>query len=477
MSNKLFRRTEQIVFNLKIMEKKMQFKYDIPESFYGLFRSPNRDTYIEALLIINEEYQYNSYYLSKESCIRILSEYFMQKKITMQREENETDLDILETPANRILNWLIKAAWLKKLEDYYAQVTNIVIPDYAAVLIEAFERLCSEDLDDTQIFIQSIYAILFSLKNDLKRANIGLLKTVLVNTRRLNKSLQDMLHNMDKFFSGLLDKEFYGELLKEHLDLYVGEIINKKYHILKTNDNFYIYKSDIKKLIRDMQSDTGFISTLCQKEHGEVSESEIYELLESIERGFDDIERKIANIDREHMKYVKATVVRLNYLLSGEENMKGCIIKLLNHMSNDADSDEKFKEAAQRVNFSKLYLISEKSLYRKRTKKRSFVEDLKPDEEREELSKEDILKLNKIHVKFNKIQIEQFLYENMSSDGNVYITDKTVKTDDDFEKLILAYDYSVKTNSEFIIEETQAEIIDNGSYIYPRLTFLRREEH
>lgn len=477
MSDKLFGRTEQLVFNLKIMEKSMQFKYDIPESFYGLFRSPNRDTYIEALLIINEEYQYNSYFLSKESCIRILSEYFMQKKITMQREENETELDVLDTPANRILNWLIKAAWLNKLEDYYAQVTNIVIPDYSAVFIEAFERLCSEELNDTQIFIQSIYAILFSLKNDLKRANIGLLKTVLVNTRRLNKSLQDMLHNMDKFFSGLLDKEFYGELLKEHLDIYVGEIINKKYHILKTNDNFYIYKSDIKKLLRDMQSDTGFINTLCQRENSELKESEVYGLLESIERGFDDIERKIANIDREHMKYVKATVVRLNYLLSGEENMKGCIIKLLNHMSNDADSDEKLKEAAQRVNFSRLYLISEKSLYRKRIKKRSFTEDLKPDEEREELSKEDILKLNKIHVKFNKAQIEKFLYENMSGDGIVEITDKTVRTDDDFEKLILAYDYAAKKNSEFTIAEEASELVDNGSYIYPRFKFLRREGH
>ena len=45
-----------------------------------------------------------------------------------------------------------------------------------------------------------------------------------------------------------MDQESYGELLREHLDGYVEEIVKKKYHILKTSDNFYIYKMDIKKM-------------------------------------------------------------------------------------------------------------------------------------------------------------------------------------------------------------------------------------
>lgn len=31
--------------------------------------------------------------------------------------------------------------------------------------------------------------------------NLAMLKTALVNTRKLNKALQDMLHNMDKFLN------------------------------------------------------------------------------------------------------------------------------------------------------------------------------------------------------------------------------------------------------------------------------------
>ena len=207
---------------------------EIPESFWSLFRSYNRETYIEALLKINEEYQYNNYFLSREVCIQVIGNYFSERKYSIMKEEQETDADVLEPPATRILNWLLRTKWLRKLEDYSSGVTNIVIPDYSAVFIDAFERLSGEE-EDTEVYIQNIYAILFSYKTD-PRKNERLLNTALVNTKRLNKALQDMLHNMDKFFASLLEKDVYSDLLKEHLEGYVEEIVRKKYHILKTTD-------------------------------------------------------------------------------------------------------------------------------------------------------------------------------------------------------------------------------------------------
>ena len=72
--------------------------------------------------------------------------------------------------------------------------------------IEAFERLTSEELEETELYIQNVYATLFSFQNN-SRVNLNMLRTALINTRKLNKALQDMLHNMDKFFERLLDQE------------------------------------------------------------------------------------------------------------------------------------------------------------------------------------------------------------------------------------------------------------------------------
>ena len=405
---------------------------EIPDSFWSLFRSKNRQIYIDALLQVNEEYQYSNYYLSREICIQTLSDYFAKQKVTLEQEEAEDDFDLLEPLSTRIVNWLLRTGWLRKVEDYHSMTVNIVIPDYAAMFVDTFVHLSGEDEDETQVYIQNVYAILFAFKND-PRSNISLLKTALVNTRKLNKTLQDILHNMDKFFSSLLEQKFYGDLLKEHLDGYVEEIVRKKYHILKTSDNFYLYKADIKKWLGEMRQNLPWLEQVCvrnkQLRGKEIQVNELIKQIDMIERGFDDIEHRIINMDKEHTRYIRATVTRLQYLLNKEDNMKG------------------------------------------RRTKQDFVEGLLPEEETEELTGEEILKLNKIKNRYSRREVEEFILRKMK-DGRLEVTKDTISSTEDFEKLVLAYDSSTRKDSPYRVKEQG--IIDNGKYRYPNLVFERK---
>lgn len=452
----------------------MRLQNEIPDSFWSLFRSVNREIYIEALLCINEEYQYSNYFLTKEVCIQILNDMNARKRFELQREENDTEFDMLETPASRILNWLLKAGWLKRIEDYRTLVTNIVIPDYSAVFIDTFERLNSEDFEETNIYIQNVYATLFSFRND-PRANLSMLRTALVNTRRLNKALQDMLHNMDKFFSRLLEQNFYGDLLREHLDGYVEEIVNKKYHILKTSDNFYIYKNDIKQCLKEIRDDEEWIENVRarSKAMGDTGD-DVLDLLELIERGFDDIEHRIANMDSEHTKYVRATVTRLNYLLSGESDTKGLVVQLLNRMSSSPErTEEMIQMTGTKMNLSLLEILSEKSLYKRKKPRKDFISQMAPDETLEDLDREDVLKFNRIQVRYSKKQIEEFIEEHMENEI-MDVSQMEITNEEDFEKLILAYDYSTRKNSRYMVLEEESGMVENGTYRYPALKFVRR---
>lgn len=451
----------------------MQMRFEIPDLFWGLFRSVNREIYIEALLYINEEYQYSNYFLTKEICIQVLSDMNVKKQICLIREDDETDLDMLETTASRILSWLLRAGWLKKIDDYSTMTTNIVIPDYAGVFIDAFERLTSEELEETEIYIQNVYATLFSFRNN-PRVNLNMLRTALINTRKLNKALQDMLHNMDRFFDRLLDKETYGDLLKEHLNGYVEEVVKKKYHILKTSDNFYIYKMDIKECLRDMREDEEWIDAIRKKEQATGDEREdVLDLLDLIERGFDDIEHRIANMDKEHSKYVRATVTRLNYLLSAETDTKGLVIQLLNRIAEDDEREYLLKETARRMNLSFLEIFSEKSLYKRRKSRTDFISRMEPEEETEDLDAEDILKLNRIQLRYSRAQIEEFIESHMT-DGVMDIGKIGALSEDEFEKLILAYDYSTRRNSKYKVLDEEPEMIEQNGYRYPDLKFVQR---
>lgn len=466
----------------------MQLRFEIPDKFWGLFRSVNREVYMEALLNINEEYQYSNYFLTREVCIQVLSDMYIKKHFQLKQEEDETEFDLLETPASRTLKWLLRTGWLKKLEDYNTLATNIVIPDYAAIFIDAFERLGSEDMEETEIYIQNVYATLFSFKND-SRVNLSMLRTALVNTRRLNKALQDMLHNMDKFFGRLLDQQSYHDLLKEHLEGYVEEIVRKKYHILKTSDNFYIYKTDIKKCLRDMRENEEWIGLVRErsKAMGDTKD-DVVDLLDMIERGFDDIEHRISNMDKEHTKYVRATVTRLNYLLSGETDTKGLVVQLLNRMSaavteeqntqvenrgNGYSYEEMLQLTGERMNMSLLEMLSEKSLYKRRKPREDFISQMAEDETIEDLNREDVLKLNRILQRYSKQEIEAFIEEHMKDDV-MDVEKLKIADEESFEKLILAYDYSTRRNSKYIVLEEDTPQIENGCYKYPALKFVRR---
>lgn len=451
----------------------MEYRYEIPDAFWSLFRSPNRDIYIESLLLINEEYQYSNYFLTQELCIQVLRDRYAKAGIELEREENETDYDMLDTAGLRILRWLLRSGWLKKIEDFSTMTVHIVIPDYAAVLIEAFERLTSEEMEDTEVYIQNVYATLFSFRND-PRVSLSMLRTALVNTRKLNKVLQDMLHNMDKFFERLLDQETYGGLLREHLDGYVEEVVRKKYHILKTSDNFYIYKMDIKECLREMREDEQWIESVRRRaKAASDTKEDVLELLDLIERGFDDIEHRILNMDREHSKYVRATVTRMQYLLSGEQDTKGLVIQLLNRIAAREDRQEILSETAKRMNLSLFEVLSEKSLYRRRKPRKDFISQMGQDEEIADLDREDVLKLNRIHTRYSRREIEEFIESHMEGDmmdaGRLEIADEET-----FEKLILAYDYSTRKHSRYQAVQEETKTIRNGKYQYPALRFVRR---
>lgn len=446
----------------------MKLIQEIPDRFWSLFRSVNRSAYIEALLKISEEYEYSNYFLSREMCIQLLSEYFAEKRCVIWQDELEEEEDQFEPPATRALNWLLKTGWLRKVDDYATMTVNIIIPDYAAVFIESFSRLCNEQEDEAQIYIQNIYAILFSLKHD-PRSGISLLDTALVNTKKLNKSLQDMLHNMDKFFGKLLEQRDYGSLLKDHLEGYVEEVVNKKYHILKTSDNFYLYKTDIKSWIASMREDIPWLTRLSGRE----GTGEILEKLDQLEKGFDDIEHRISNMDKEHSRYVKATVTRMGYLLNQEDDMKGLVIQLLNHLSKTGGTEDELKAIGERMNLSQPNVVSEASLYRRRHTRASFTEQLKDEEEMPELSAEEILNINRVKNRYSHREIEEFITSRMK-DGRMEITEDTVENDGDFEKLILAYDESIRRKSTYTAETEDPAPVTKGPYTYPGFVFVRR---
>ena len=133
-----------------------------------------------------------------------------------------------------------------------------------------------------------------------------------------------------------------------------------------------------------MKNDEHWLEALAVREQNNIHP--FTEMLESIDHGFDMIEWRIANLDREHMKYVKATVVRMNYLLNQESSMRGMVVQILNEISKRQQPEADLKRVAEHMNLSQFETLTEKSLYRRRAPRKNFIANLQPQEEQQELS-------------------------------------------------------------------------------------------
>ena len=176
------------------------------------------------------------------------------------------------------------------------------------------------------------------------------------------------------------------------------------------------------------------------------------------------------------VKYIRATVSRLNYLLSDETERHGMLILLLNKLGSaetESEQSEMLKEVAEHMNLSSFDVLSDNPLY-KRRRRRKFEDDLQEEEEPAELSREDVLRLNKIEHRYTAKQIEEFIDEQMT-DGILETDRMDISDDESFEKLILAYDISMRKNSRYRVQVEEKQV-SNGNYCYPKMTFSVKQK-
>ena len=166
---------------------------------------------------------------------------------------------------------------------------------------------------------------------------------------------------------------------------------------------------------------------------------------------------------------------RLNYLLSDETERHGLLVQLLNHLGADQEPEEqleKITQVAERMQLTGISVLNEQPLYRQRRKKR-FEDDLTVEEKPKELSREEILEMNQIRHRFTRKEIEDFIGAHME-DGVLETDHISLKNDEDFEKLILAYDLSVRRKSPYRVV-VQEEQLEDGGYRYPKMAFFMQK--
>ena len=469
----------------------MSLIQQIPQEFYRVFRTRNREHYFAILVELykaNME-EYHTFGMTKMECRDIINETMVQMQIVWQEDEQEeeqqeesygTQMEI-RTPAARSLSNLINWGWLR--EDYDERMNEEILtfPEYSQMFVELLWQLGLDSDSQERESILSIYSLLYTYHSD-KDHNNDILKNAWRTSRRLTQLLTNMQDGMRSYFDRLsAQKNFLG--IQEVLVQELSNSDSKKYAMLTTTDSFYRYKEQVKELISNIISDTEeqemdwkmqLIQVLPESREAIVLErklrisQETMEYMIRIEREFDSIEKKYNTLIEQKSIFAQRALARVNFILQeGMENTEN-VASFINLIDQRADGEEILSELRDRLCLSQPYTQwGEKSLYQKRkTGEQVFQPSAVKDNGNE---KEDLTEFVPKPL-YSHAQLQEFREKNTVA-GRFMVTADSIKGMEDLEKLMLLWQQITKDTEQEKVEQISLgeDITNEQGYTYTQL--------
>lgn len=326
----------------------MNFFQIVPEDFFKTLTSKYKTTYIDCLRLIYNTYKTElSFGVDKEIIIAELEQYFDSEsgeEMVFDEDDNEVARDS-RTKANAILRRLKDSGWLEYEQDKDFK-TKVNLFDYAATMVESFNKIIKNEEMEYQSLVSQIHATLLNQDGYAKPYEY-IIKRVVENTEELMVGLKKLNTNIKKHIDAITNEKSAGEIVQDFF-VYHKDIGSKAYHRIKTSDNISHFRlAIIEKLYHILNDDKvfkravqGYMEIEQIADQHEAQDSLRCKILSIISafRNYDDI---ISEIDYKHSKYIGSAVARAKFLLTNTNNAEGKISKILKYMSdefNAADS-------------------------------------------------------------------------------------------------------------------------------------------
>ena len=448
----------------------------IPPEFYKLFASKYRPYYQKFLLAIYGEISksYSLLGLTEEECKAVMNENIADMALEWSEEQVDEEGEFL-TRANMAsvcLKNLEKWGWLR--QDYDEMLNKYVVsfPEYSRLYVELFEKLFSEEGNRERESVLAVYSQLYTYSSD-KEKNNDILKSALNTSRTLVQMLANMQEGMRGYFDELSkQKSFLG--IQEVLVKEINNSDSKKYAILTTTDSFYRYKEAVKELIEQNLGENemrrqSFVEKKQQLEKGSPGYvrnersialcEEAMDIIYGIEREFDTIERRYNKLIEQKTIFANRAAARIRYLLMEGMSEEDGTLRLVRLLNQSNKREEILGKLAEDMRLTERYReVTDRSMYQqKNTEKEKFV----PATVKEINVSEDGLEEFILKPLYTQKEIRDFRRKN-ESDGEFRVTENTVQSIEDLEKLFFVWQEVTERAESNTIVEVEKEMQAKG---------------
>ncbi len=421
----------------------------IPDTFFSVLSSPNKNIYIDCLFIIYQSIDTieDAFQGDREFVVQKLQDYFDDVKEALIDEEIQEISTTSRQKAVSVINLLKRTGWLgeEELGDYRVSLNLF---DYSIRVLEVLKSIKNNEQIQYTGEIYSVYSI---LKSFTIEDGYAILQQATLKTETVVRRLKTLKANIYRYYYEITKnkkKDDLQKLLEKLLIDYKQNFFDSAYYNLKTKDSLPRYKRSITESLSKIYENESYMEELTEQlmlteQIEEYNEAylRIEEMIRNIRDNFEGLDILIDSIDRKNEQYVNAAASKILFLTNHSDDLEG----ILNRLFKIIISDE--KEAINYTDFfnlTRIRNIDEGSLYNPRRQRVDAVaEELYYDEDYIdfETKQRKIEQLTK-HQIYSKVEINKYVKQLLLSDDSIEAIECPLETQTDYIRLILIFLYS-----------------------------------
>ena len=451
------------------------FNKTFPTGLFNIFNSsnPNRDYYFRAIIALFEDYINTGEYLIRQRATYVISRELNQDIYNFNDDAvpvntNET---VEKQKATAILNGLVNSKWLDI--EVQLDMTYYLFPNYSYEIIEAIYKIVNPDEDETINYVYSIYSSLKQINNnEAIRDQFRYLEIASKNAEALSNRLSIATNLIKEYFGTLQELTRPEDLLNQHFNDFIDNIVKPYYHRLKTEDNIYRYKNDILTIANKLLDDHDYQDKLCKvalqkrkiKTPADAKEY-VYKLITKLIKIIVNLDKKIDLLEEKQNQYVHTTLQKIDYLQKQDRDLLSNLSQLLMKLS---ENETRYQDIAKRIQLTSHPTFNQQSLYINKKIKREFcpqaVEIVEPTpikpRKRKKYSKKKVLDF-----------VNMLLTSGIEKSNSIDIIN-----DETYFFIVMTYYYGVLGNEMYEIEFDGISEYSNRSYKIPQFKIIKKEK-
>ena len=463
----------------------------VPENFFSILASKNKDIYALALDVLYQSLQNDEMTIRKDDFIRTLRDNAAELVMRFDFEGEEDDLDSfinasLPSKAAFICRRLEETGWIDIEIDPESFEEQIALPSYSIQFITLIHEIISDSESQYTSLVHSTYSELKLEDEERDEFMYATLLRVYENTRKLRTELVTLGHSI-RIFQHRLGQVFStNKVLSDYFDDYKTRISDRLYHPLKTFDSISKFKRHITNILQhwlrseDVRKQL-VAQSLIYTRHKDKREAEadIIEKINYISDMYEQLDAMVDEIDIKHSEYTKASATKILYLNNTDKTVKGHLETIFKHYGAAALIGEGLSGILSNMQSSislfEAGYINPDSLTLPLVRQYRLDSEPLPIIDFEDVSRmlmEGFL--DSTRNNFTDDRILAFMKHAFGDREEVAISDIPLPDYDAFILLILATVHKDYRGSFYDIQEGDGHVV-SGPYLLPNLTFVKRE--